>query len=121
MGRNYKNIKAWQHANKLTEDVYKHTTIFPKQEIYGITSQLRRAAVSVPCNIVEGANRGSEKEYIHFLCIAKGSLAETEYLISLAKSLKFLNAKDFLLLDNQCQECMKTLTGLIQFLRKSII
>jgi len=113
MQRNYKNIKAWQLADRLTGDIYRATRDFPKEEIYGITSQLRRAAVSVPCNIVEGATRNHDKEYLQFLYIAKGSLSETEYLLYLSNSLGFLKADQYKILDEICQECARTLYGLI--------
>lgn len=85
MGRDFKKIKAWQYADDLAVLVYSKTKSFPREELYGITSQLRRAAVSVPTNIAEGASREHKKEYVHFLYIARGSIAETEYLLHLAK------------------------------------
>ncbi len=85
MGRDFKNIKAWQYADDLAVLAYSKTRSFPKEELYGITSQLRRAVVSVPANIAEGANREHKKEYLHFLYIARGSMAETEYLLHLSR------------------------------------
>jgi len=73
--RNFKNIKAWKHANDLAVVVYSKTKVFPKEEMYGLSSQLRRAAVLVPANIAEGAGRGTLREYLHFLYIARGSLS----------------------------------------------
>ena len=75
--RGYTKIKAWRLADDLTVSVYEHT--FPKEETYGLTSQLRRAAYSVPANVVEGALRETKRDYLHFLYIARGSLAETQY------------------------------------------
>jgi len=89
------------------------TKSFPKEEMYGITSQLRRATVSVPCNIVEGSTRNHDKEYVQFLYIAKGSLSETEYLLHLSNSLGFFKDDQYKILDELCQECARTLYGLI--------
>ena len=90
MSRNFRKIKTWQQADDLTVEIYLATGAFPKEELYGITSQLRRAVSSVPANIAEGANRGHLKEYLQFLNIARGSLAETEYFIHLACRLHYL-------------------------------
>ena len=116
--RDFKNIKAWQLADKLTMQIYKLTKDFPKEELYGITSQLRRAAVSVPANIAEGATRNSAKEYLQFLYIAKGSLAEAEYLIHLSHNLGYLTDSDFSHVDIMRTECAKTLYGLISSVGK---
>jgi four helix bundle protein len=70
MGRDFKNIKAWQYADDLCVLIYARTQQFPKEELYGVTSQLRRAAISVPANIAEGASREHNCEYLHFLYIA---------------------------------------------------
>ena len=91
---NYKNLRVWQKADELAFAVYKMTRKFPKDELYGITSQLRRAAVSIPTNIVEGYARKGNKELTHFLSIAMGSLAETEYLIEFSSKLGYLSAND---------------------------
>ncbi len=119
MGRNFRNIKAWQLADKFTQEVYQLTKNFPKEELYGITSQLRRAAVSVPCNIVEGATRQHDKEYLQFLYIAKGSLAEAEYLLHLSLQLGFIKNPDFIALNAKREECAKTLHGLISIINKT--
>ena len=89
----YKELIAYQKSYQLVKDIYKITADFPKNEIYGIVSQLRRAAVSVPSNIAEGYMRGS-KEYIHFLKIALGSSAEVETLLSLSRDLGFCNVAE---------------------------
>src|SRR5207249_3664946 len=78
--RDYTKIKAWRLADDLTVAVYERTRSFPKEEMYGLTSQLRRASYSVPANIVEGASRESKKDYLHFLYIARGSLSEANIL-----------------------------------------
>ena len=77
--RDYTKIEAWKLADDLTVAVYERTRAFPREEIYGLTAQLRRASYSVPANIVEGASRESKRDYLHFLYIARGSLSETQY------------------------------------------
>ena len=119
MGRNFRNIKAWQLADKFTQEIYQLTKNFPREEVYGITSQLRRAVVSVPCNIVEGATRQHDKEYLQFLYIAKGSLAEAEYLLHLSHQLGFVKNEDFIALNTRCDECTRTLHGLIRVIDKT--
>ncbi len=111
--RDYKNIRAYQLADELVMSIYRATKTFPKEEMYGLTSQLRRAAVSVPANIVEGASRKNKGEYIQFLYIARGSLAETEYLLSLANGLEYLSKNLFDEIDNARKDVAKTLYGLI--------
>jgi four helix bundle protein len=78
MGHSYADLKVWQKAIDLVTDVYKHTKLFPKEEIYGLTSQIRRAAVSIPCNIAEGQGRLTRGEFKQFLGHARGSLPELQ-------------------------------------------
>ena len=112
--RDYRKIKAWQLADDLTVSVYRHTRGFPREELYGLTSQIRRASYSVPANIVEGATRGSKKEYLHFLYIARGSLAETGYFVHLSHRLGYLAEDRHDELHGQVQEALKVLAGLIR-------
>ena len=88
--RNYTKIVAWKKADDLTVAIYEVTKRFPKDEIYGLTSQIRRAAYSVPANIAEGSARSSQKDNLHFLYIARGSLIETTYFIHLAYRLHYV-------------------------------
>ncbi|MDP3298451.1 MAG: four helix bundle protein [Thermodesulfovibrionia bacterium] len=88
----HKNLIVFQKADELAYQIYKATEAFPKSEMFGITSQLRRAALSVPTNIVEGYARKSKKELIQFINIALGSLAETEYLLGFSKKLSYHKA-----------------------------
>ena len=92
--RDYRKIEAWRLADDLTIAIYRHTRSFPKEEIYGLTSQLRRAAYSVPANIVEGSSRESKKDYLHFLYIARGSLSETQYFVHLARRHDYLPSQE---------------------------
>lgn len=91
----YKKLLVWQVADELAKKVYQATTSFPKYELYGITSQLRRAALSVPLNIIEGHSRNNKNEFRQFLRIALGSLTEVEYLLDFAREQKYLKRKDF--------------------------
>jgi four helix bundle protein len=91
MGQSYRELIAWQKARALVSEIYKSTETFPSRELYGLTSQIRRAAVSVPSNIADGQARHSQKEFKHFLSHARGSLAEVETQIILAQDLKFLS------------------------------
>ena len=81
--RDYKKIRAYQVADDLVMEVYKISRRFPKDELYGLVSQLRRAAISIPANIVEGSGRQHKKDYLNFLYISRGSTCETEYLLNL--------------------------------------
>jgi four helix bundle protein len=90
-GERWRNLEIWQRADDLARSVYRTTRTFPPEELYGLTSQLRRAALSVPTNIVEGCARESDKEFARFLEIAFSSLAETKYLIHFSSSLDYLS------------------------------
>ena len=118
MIREFKNIKAWQYADDLSVLVYAKTKSFPKEELYGLTSQLRRAAVSVPSNIAEEASREHKREYLHFLYIARGSVNETKYLIHLSNRLCYFKRNDYEELNKLGEEVSKTLYGLILSVRK---
>ena len=118
MARNFKNIKAWQHADDLAVLVYSKTRSFPKEELYGITSQLRRAAVSVPTNIAEGASREHKREYVHFLYVARGSIAEAEYLLHLSRRIGYLQDNEYKKAEDLRKETAKTLQGLINSVKK---
>ncbi len=97
MNRNHRELRVWQFAMDFVERVYALTSTFPKEEIYGMTSQMRRAAVSIPSNIAEGAARGTTKELLHFLRIADGSLSELDTQIELAKRLGYLSKTEDLI------------------------
>ena len=92
--KGYKKLIVWQKADDLAYQVYMATKIFPKEEIYGITSQLRRAALSIPTNVVEGYGRQGRKELKQFVNIALGSLAEVEYLLDFSLRLKYLTIEE---------------------------
>lgn len=89
MKRGHKNLRVWQVAMLLVEDVYQLTSAFPKEELFGLTSQMRRAAISIPSNIAEGSARNGTKELIYFLGVANGSLAELDTQLDLVYRLKY--------------------------------
>ena len=90
----YQKLEAWRMAMGLVEEVYKGTRSFPKEELFGLTSQIRRAAVSIPSNIAEGASRAGSKEFLQFLHIARGSASELETQLLLAEKLGYLSASE---------------------------
>ena len=92
MGESYRDLIAWRKAMDLVTDIYRVTQSFPRDELYGLTSQLRRAAVSVPSNIAEGQARFSRKEFHQFLSHARGSLVETETQLMIAQNLDYLDS-----------------------------
>jgi four helix bundle protein len=119
MGRDYTKIKAWQLADQLAIMVYRATNSFPKSEIWSLTSQMRRSAISVPANIVEGSARKSRNEYLQFLYIAIASLSELSYYIRFSKEIGFLDMKEYEELWEKSQENLKTLQGLISYIERS--
>ncbi len=111
--RDFKSIVAWQKADDLVVLVYELTGAFPAEERYGLTGQMRRAAVSVAANIAEGSGRQFLKEFQHFLHIARGSVAEVEYYIHLAGRLGYLDAEQVKRLQGAAYEAGATLQGFI--------
>lgn len=116
--RDYTKIEAWKLADDLTVSIYERTKLFPKEEIYGLTSQLRRASYSVPANIVEGSSRESKKDYLHFLYIARGSLSETHYFVHLAGRLGYLSDQECEALHGQTRRTFACLHGLTRAVEK---
>ena len=116
--KKYQELIAWQKAIALVTEVYSFTSAFPQHEIYGLTSQLRRAAVSIPSNIAEGQGRATKGEFIQFLCHARGSLHEVETQIVIAKNLRYLTAEKEQLLLDALSELGRILNGLIASLQK---
>ena len=115
--RDHTKLRAFELADEVAVLVYQMTAGFPREELYGLTSQIRRAAVSVPSNIVEGCARDSQSDYLRFLYIAFGSLKELHYQLSLSKRLGFLRNQDSSLLEAKIVETEKVLNGLIRALR----
>ena len=99
--RDFHNLLIWKRSHQLTLDVYKVSQSFPKEELFGLTSQIRRAASSVPTNIAEGSGRTSNKDFAHFLHIAIGSASEVEYELLLAHDLQYINKDEYERLINE--------------------
>ncbi len=115
--KDFKDLKVWVKAHEATLAIYQSTGGFPREEIYGLTSQMRRAAVSVAANIAEGCGRRSDAELHRFLQIARGSASELEYHLLLARDLRFITDIEFKRLEARVVEVQRMLTSLVQRLR----
>ncbi len=107
------NLKVYKKAHLLTLKLYELTSMFPKDEVYGLISQIRRAAISINSNLVEGAARKGISEFRHFVTIARGSAAELRYQILLSKDLKYLDSDNYNIIDAEIEEILKMLSGLL--------
>jgi four helix bundle protein len=114
--KDFRTLQVWQKSHILTVELYKETKTFPKDEIYGITSQLRRAIYSIPTNLAEGCGRGSDKDFSRFVQIALGSASEAEYLILLCGDLNYLSIDSANKFIESVNEIKKMLIALIKSL-----
>ncbi len=121
MKRAHTELEAWQKGITLVTAVYEATRPFPVEERYGLTSQIRRASVSIPANIAEGAARGTKREFLQFLIIARGSISELETLLMIAKNIGVLPEDSARDLDSQCDLVSSRLSGLITSVRKKTL
>ncbi|MBT8041929.1 MAG: four helix bundle protein [Pontiella sp.] len=112
--RDYRKIKAWKLADDLAVQIYQLTKQFPKDEMFALTSQLRRAGYSVPSNIAEGAGRRTTKDFLRFLDIAKGSINEVMYFLHLADRLAYLTTDEAAKMSDAAEEVAKCLSGYIK-------
>jgi four helix bundle protein len=117
--RDFRELKVWQKSHELILAVYKQTNCFPKNEVYALTSQIRRASVSIGANIAEGAGKNSRPDFARFLQISLGSASELEYELLLACDLGYLTQERRDELTNQVIETKRMLTGFIQYLNGS--
>ena len=117
--RDFRELRVWANAHELTLSVYRVTASFPRDEIYGLTSQLRRGATSVPANIAEGNGRGTDAEMARFLQIALGSATEVEYYFLLARDLEYLDESAYEELTAAVTDVKRMLTGFIQSLQSA--
>jgi four helix bundle protein len=114
--RDFHNYKVWQRGHKFTLDVYKQTKKFPKEDLFGMSSQLRRASTSIPINIAEGCGRRSDAEFAYFLNIAGGSTSEVEEELLLSFDLEFMDNESYQKLDKEVKEIKAMLGALIETL-----
>ena len=114
---NYEDLVVWQKSMSLVRNIYQLTKSFPKEEVYGLTSQIRRAAFSILLNIAEGQGRKSKKEFTQFLMIARGSAYELNTALLLARDLSYLKENQYLWLRQQINEITKMMSGLLNYLR----
>ena len=112
--KDFRELKVWQKAHQLTLAVYRITAAFPREELYGLTSQLRRACSSIAANLAEGCGRNGDAEFARFCSIAMGSASELEYHLLLAKDLKLIKTADYQDLDQRATELKRMLTALMQ-------
>jgi four helix bundle protein len=115
--KDFHNFKVWQRAHQLTLAVYQITATFPREELYGLTSQLRRCSASIPANLAEGCGRNGDAEFARFCSIAMGSASELEYHLLLAKDLNLIKPRDHADLSQRATELKRMLTGLLQKLK----
>lgn len=118
MEKPHKKLDAWKLSMELVIEIYRESAKFPERERYVLADQLRRAAISVPSNIAEGAARQTHKEFSNFLHIAQGSLSELETQLEIAKRLGYIDEKTLRSLDEKMNRIDKTITGLIRHLNK---
>jgi four helix bundle protein len=119
MERAHKKLDVWKESVALAVEIYHLTEAFPKAELYGLTSQMRRAAVSVPSNIAEGAGRSSSKEFLQFLVIARGSLSELDTQLEISRQLSYLSDDVSVKVDAQLNSIGAKLAGLMNHVRRS--
>ena len=113
----HKDLEVWKRGIELVNFVYKITQKFPREELYGLTNQIRRASVSVPSNIAEGSARHSTKELIHFLYISLGSLSELETQMIIAHNLEYLHSEDLKIFEEKTTVLIRMLSALIKTLK----
>lgn len=118
--RDYTKIEAWKLADDLAVAIYERTRSFPREELYGMTNQIRRAAYSTPANIAEGSSRSSQRDYLHYLYVARGSLSEAQYFVHLSRRLKFLSDSEAEKLMAQSRSASACLYGLIRAVEKQV-
>ena len=116
--QDYRKLTVWNRSHQLVLDLYKLVNLFPKEEQFGLISQIKRAVSSIPANIAEGCGRNSNKDFAQFLNIALGSLNEVTYFILLAKDLKYINIEDYSKLTDECNEIKAMFISLIKKIRE---
>lgn len=115
--KDFRQLKVWEKSHQLTLAIYEATKGFPKEELYGLTSQIRRASMSIPTNIAEGCGRNTDADFARFLQMAMGSASEMEYQLILARDLGFLPQDSYEKLHNEVEEVKRMLTSFLKTLR----
>ncbi len=118
--KDYRELIVWQEAMDLVETIYRATGAFPREEIYGLTSQIRRAAISIPSNIAEGNGRNTTRDYVHFLGMAYGSVKEVETQVLIAERLRYVNSTHSAELVKTTTEIARLISGLMNSLNRKI-
>jgi len=118
--KDYRDLIVWQKAMDLVETIYQTTRTFPREEIYGLTSQIRRAAVSIPSNIAEGNGRNTTRDYVHFLGMAYGSVKEVETQVLIAERLEYINPSRSGELVKMTGEAARLISGLTNSLNRKL-
>lgn len=113
----HKRLEVWNKAIELILDIYRHSEKFPKTEVYGLTSQMRRSAISIASNIAEGAARQTKKEFINYLHMAQGSLSELDTQLVIASKLEYISVATYKEIENKIEAISKMITGLIKSLK----
>ena len=120
MSSSFRDLRVWQEAMRLTAEIYRSTATFPKHEVYGLSQQIRRAAVSVPSNIAEGKGHRSDKEFSHFLFHSRGSLLELQTQLLIAEELQYLSKEESHRVLAMAERVGRALSGLINSLREKV-
>jgi len=118
--KSFTNLKVWINSRELVKQLYLLIKEFPKEEVYSLTSQMRRAAISLPSNIAEGVARNHDKETIHFLHISKGSIYELETQLYLSCDKGYLKENEFSIILNKIEDCKKLISGFINYYRNNL-
>ena len=118
MMKSYKELETWKKSMQLVKEVYLTVKDFPKEELYGLTSQIKRAAVSIPANIAEGVGRNYKKDTTQFLHISRGSLYELETLLNIAEMIEIIKTEVFNSFSANINECARIINGLINYYEK---
>ncbi len=121
MSRDHRKLRVFHHAHKLTLAIYEHTQDFPRDEWFGLRAQIRRAAISVPSNLVEGNARSGERDYLRFLNIALGSACEVKYLSSLTLELGYARGTEWTSVVRQSDDVVRQLQRLVQQMEQSVL
>lgn len=118
--RDFRQLKVWEESHKLTLEIYRITKEFPKEELFALTNQMRRASASISSNIAEGCGRGSNKEYAHFIQIALGSAFEIDYQLLLSKDLGYFSLESYHVLNEKIDKIKRQLASLLKKIREAL-